>query len=189
MNTKYISSSELKTSEFSRVRSTSENFYVFNSRDDIYLAFTEKKQIRSPSERFRDYHMTIFIWVRYENCHVVIFLSYILIHDHFFPFFVLFIYFILFYFISFHFISFHFILFYFILFYFILFYFILFFILFYFILFYFILFYFISFHFISFHFISFYFILFYFILFYFDIPPKRAVEPHNISANRKFVST
>ena len=36
-------------------------------------------------------------WVRYENCHIVIFLSYILIHDHFFPFFVLFIYFILFF--------------------------------------------------------------------------------------------
>ena len=45
VNTKYISSSELKTSEFSRVRSTSENFYVFNSRDEIYLVFTEKKQI------------------------------------------------------------------------------------------------------------------------------------------------
>ena len=45
VNTKYISSSELKTSEFSRVRSTSENIYVFNSRDEIYLVFTEKKQI------------------------------------------------------------------------------------------------------------------------------------------------
>ena len=37
----YISSSELKTSEFSQVCSTSENFDVFNSRDeyifDIYL--------------------------------------------------------------------------------------------------------------------------------------------------------
>ena len=43
VNTKYISSSELKTSEFSRVRSTSENFDVFNSRDEIYLVFTEKK--------------------------------------------------------------------------------------------------------------------------------------------------
>ena len=43
VNTKYISSSELKTSEFSRVRSTSENFYVFNSRDEIYLVFTAKK--------------------------------------------------------------------------------------------------------------------------------------------------
>ena len=43
MYTKYISSSELKTSEFSRVRSTSENFDVFNSRDEIYLVFTEKK--------------------------------------------------------------------------------------------------------------------------------------------------
>ena len=45
VNTKYISSSELKTSEFSRVRSTSENFYVFNSQDEIYLVFNEKKQI------------------------------------------------------------------------------------------------------------------------------------------------
>ena len=43
VNTKYISSSVLKTSEFSRVRSTSENFDVFNSRDEIYLVFTEKK--------------------------------------------------------------------------------------------------------------------------------------------------
>ena len=42
VNTKYISSSELK---FSRVRSMSENFYVFNSRDEIYLVFAEKKQI------------------------------------------------------------------------------------------------------------------------------------------------
>ena len=39
----YISSSEFKISEFSRVRSTSENIYVFNSRDEIYLVFTEKK--------------------------------------------------------------------------------------------------------------------------------------------------
>ena len=44
VNTKYISSSELKTSEFSRVRSTSEYFYVFDSRDEIYLVFTEKKR-------------------------------------------------------------------------------------------------------------------------------------------------
>ena len=36
VNTKYISSSELKTSKFSRVR---------NSRDEIYLVFTENKQI------------------------------------------------------------------------------------------------------------------------------------------------
>ena len=44
VNTKHISSSELKTSEFSRVRSTSENYYVVNSRDEIYLVFTEKKK-------------------------------------------------------------------------------------------------------------------------------------------------
>ena len=43
VNTKYISSSVLKTSEFSRVRSTVENSDVFNSGDEIYLVFTEKK--------------------------------------------------------------------------------------------------------------------------------------------------
>ena len=43
VNTKYISSSELKTSKFSRVRSTSENLDVFNSLDEIYLVFTDKK--------------------------------------------------------------------------------------------------------------------------------------------------
>ena len=43
MNSKYISSSELKTSKFSRVRSTSENLDVFNSLDEIYLVFTDKK--------------------------------------------------------------------------------------------------------------------------------------------------
>ena len=42
MNTKYISSSVLKTSEFSWVRSTNENFDVSNSRDEIYLVFTKK---------------------------------------------------------------------------------------------------------------------------------------------------
>ena len=44
VNTKYISSSVLKTSEFSWVRSTNENFDVFNSRDEIYLVFTKKKR-------------------------------------------------------------------------------------------------------------------------------------------------
>ena len=44
VNTKYISSSVLKTSEFSRVRSTGENADVFNSRDEICLVFTEKSK-------------------------------------------------------------------------------------------------------------------------------------------------
>ena len=44
VNTKYISSSVLKTSEFSRVRSMSENSDVFNSQDEIYLVFTEKSK-------------------------------------------------------------------------------------------------------------------------------------------------
>ena len=37
VNTKYISSCVLKTSEFSQVRSTSENFDAFNTQDEIYL--------------------------------------------------------------------------------------------------------------------------------------------------------
>ena len=43
MNTKNISSSVLKISEFSRVRSTSEHSDVFNTRDEIFLVFIEKK--------------------------------------------------------------------------------------------------------------------------------------------------
>ena len=42
VNTKYISPSVLKTSEFSVVVCTCENSDVFNSRDEIYLVFTEK---------------------------------------------------------------------------------------------------------------------------------------------------
>ena len=47
MNTKYISSSELKTYKFSLVLRTRENSDVFNSLDEIYLVFTSKKQISS----------------------------------------------------------------------------------------------------------------------------------------------
>ena len=47
VNTKYISSSELKTSKFSLVLRTRENFDVFNSLDEIYLVFTSRKQISS----------------------------------------------------------------------------------------------------------------------------------------------
>ena len=43
VNTKYILASVVKTLEFSRVHSTSENSDVFNSRDDINLVFTGKK--------------------------------------------------------------------------------------------------------------------------------------------------
>ena len=43
VNTKYISSSDLKTSTFSLVRSTSENLDVFKSRDEIYLVVTDKR--------------------------------------------------------------------------------------------------------------------------------------------------
>ena len=45
VNTTYISSSELKTSEFSRVRSTSENF-MFSTHEMKYIWYSpEKKQI------------------------------------------------------------------------------------------------------------------------------------------------
>ena len=43
LNTKYISSDVLKISVISRVRSTSEIAEIFNTRDEIFLAFTEKK--------------------------------------------------------------------------------------------------------------------------------------------------
>ena len=43
VNTKYIASSVLKTSEFSWERSTHNNFDVFNSRDEIYLVCTKEK--------------------------------------------------------------------------------------------------------------------------------------------------
>ena len=43
LNTKSFTSSVLKTSEISRVRSTSEQSDVFNSRDEIYLVFTKIK--------------------------------------------------------------------------------------------------------------------------------------------------
>ena len=43
MNTKYISSNVMKISEISRVRSTSEIADIFNTCDDIFLVFTEKK--------------------------------------------------------------------------------------------------------------------------------------------------
>ena len=43
VNTNYIASSVLKTSEFSRVRSTSENSDVFIAQDEIYLVFTKTK--------------------------------------------------------------------------------------------------------------------------------------------------
>ena len=45
VNTKYNLSSVLKTLEFSRVRSTSDIFDVFDSRDEIFLVFTPKKVI------------------------------------------------------------------------------------------------------------------------------------------------
>ena len=47
VNTKYISSRELKTSKFSLVLRTRENSDIFNSLDEIYLVFTSKKQISS----------------------------------------------------------------------------------------------------------------------------------------------
>ena len=43
VNTKYISSNVLKISVISRVRSTSEISDIFNTLDEIFLVFTEKK--------------------------------------------------------------------------------------------------------------------------------------------------
>ena len=44
MNTKYISFLELKTQKVSLVLRTRENSDVFNSLDEIYLAFTSKSK-------------------------------------------------------------------------------------------------------------------------------------------------
>ena len=44
VNAEYISSSVLKSSEFSRVRSTVENSDVFNSLDEIYSVLTDKSK-------------------------------------------------------------------------------------------------------------------------------------------------
>ena len=44
VNTKYISSRELKTSKFSFVLRTHENSDVFNTLDVIYLVFTTKSK-------------------------------------------------------------------------------------------------------------------------------------------------
>ena len=47
VNTKYISSRELKTSKFSLVLRTRENSDIFNSLDEIYFVFTSNNQISS----------------------------------------------------------------------------------------------------------------------------------------------
>ena len=44
MNTKYVSSNVMKISVNSRVRSTSEFSDIFNTFDEIFLAFTEKSK-------------------------------------------------------------------------------------------------------------------------------------------------
>ena len=91
VNTKYISSSELKTSEFSRVRSTSENVYVFNSRDEIYLVFTERKQIfflfytihghfpihkaGGENAKTKNYHIVPYVLTKKMNTHTLCFRS------------------------------------------------------------------------------------------------------------------
>ena len=67
VNTKYILSSVLKTSELSRVRSTSENFDVVNSRDDIFLALTEKKKFSFCFIRFRRFTVNQITMLQAES--------------------------------------------------------------------------------------------------------------------------
>ena len=61
VNTKYSSLSVLKPSEFSRVRSTSGNFDVCNSRDEIYLVFTEKSKFSFYFTLFRRVTVNLLI--------------------------------------------------------------------------------------------------------------------------------
>ena len=58
MNTKDISSSVLKTSEYSRMLGTLENSDVFNVRDEIYLIFTEKSKLSFYLILFKGYMQT-----------------------------------------------------------------------------------------------------------------------------------
>ena len=51
----------LKTSEFSRVRSTNKNSDVFNSRDEIYSVFTEKSTFSFYS----------ILFIGYMQCHLL----------------------------------------------------------------------------------------------------------------------
>ena len=68
MNTKYIASSVLKTSKCSRVRSTSENFVVFNPGDDIYLVHY-RPRICPANPRFMCVSNVLYlrwVWIAYE---------------------------------------------------------------------------------------------------------------------------
>ena len=48
VNAKCISSSAVKKSVFSRLRSTSENANIFTARDELYLVFTKRsKELRA----------------------------------------------------------------------------------------------------------------------------------------------
>ena len=67
VNTKYISSSVLTTSEFSWVRSTNENFDVFNSRDDIYLVFTKKSKFSFYFILFRRFTVNLLTMLQAES--------------------------------------------------------------------------------------------------------------------------
>ena len=51
----------LKTSEFSLVHSTNENFNVFNSRDEIYLVFTKKSKFSFYFILFRRFTANQFV--------------------------------------------------------------------------------------------------------------------------------
>ena len=61
VNTKYISSNVLKTSEFSCVRSTNENFNVFNSRDEMYLVIPKKSKFSFYFILFRRFTINQFV--------------------------------------------------------------------------------------------------------------------------------
>ena len=67
VNTKYISLRMVKTSEFSRVRSTSEHFNVFNSRDDIYLVFTVKSKFSFYFILFRKFTINQLSMIQAES--------------------------------------------------------------------------------------------------------------------------
>ena len=63
VNTKYIQSRELKTSEFSIVLRTPENSNIFNTLDEIYLVFTSK----SKYPLFIAIHWLVFVTSRLNS--------------------------------------------------------------------------------------------------------------------------
>ena len=72
MNTKFILPNILKISVISRVRSTSEMADIFNTRDQIFLVFTEKSKfpLREKLNIFSKSFFINFAWLSAFSGHI-----------------------------------------------------------------------------------------------------------------------